>query len=46
VEVTRQEQESESMEDAEINLRRGAKRDVSGRTWNLWYGIINNDLCE
>ena len=40
MEVTTQEQKSHEMEDAEINLRRGAKRYVSRRAWNLRYGVI------
>lgn len=34
------------MEDAEIHLRRGAECYVSGRAWNLRYGVINTHLCE
>jgi hypothetical protein len=46
VEVTKQEQESREVEDAEINLQRGAKRYGSGRARNLRYGVIKDNLCE
>jgi hypothetical protein len=34
------------VEAAEINFRRGAKRYVSGRAWNLQYGAISRNACE
>lgn len=34
------------MENAEINLRRGAKRYVAGRAWNLRYVVIWYNVCE
>ena len=46
MEITREEQESDEVEDAEINFRCGAERYVSGRAWNLWYGVINDNPCE
>ena len=46
VEVTRQEQESHEMEDAEINLHCGAERHVPERARNIRYGVINDNPCE
>ena len=34
------------MENAEINLRRGAKRYVSGRAWNLRYVVMLSNACK
>lgn len=39
MEVTRQEQESDTVEDAQVNFRRGTERYVPGRTWNLRYAV-------